>query len=252
MPRAALDRAVGPFSRSTSLRDTAVSTNTNTNTNTDTSSPAPPVAEMVNCPGCGGRNPAQAGECDWCGRQFVSRGRRLRLTIWQMLSTALVLALIGAVVLLALMNAGRTLPAPRLAAPTAQPAIASSQPTLAVTPRVTAAPPPATSGSGSSSGPAAAATESAAPPTAAPAVAQEPTATPTPELATARIANTGGQGVMVRAQPGPQAAAVGALREGAAVVLTGNDQTVAARTWREVETEDHRVKGWVLADYLAS
>lgn len=214
---------------------------------------------MVNCPGCGGRNLAQAGECDWCGRQFVSRGRRLRLTIWQILSTALVLALIGAVVLLALMNAGRTLPAPRLAAPTAQPASASSQPTLAVTPRVTAAPPTAaaaatssSSGSGSSSGPAAAATESAATPTAAPAVTQEPTATATPQLATARIANTGGQGVMVRSQPGPQAAAVGALREGAAVVLTGNDQTVAARTWRQVETEDHRVKGWVLADYLTS
>jgi hypothetical protein len=34
------------------------------------------------------------------------------------------------------------------------------------------------------------------------------------------------------------------------VRLTGNDQTVAARPWREIETEDHRLKGWVSADFL--
>ena len=35
-----------------------------------------------------------------------------------------------------------------------------------------------------------------------------------------------------------------------AVLLTGNDQTVAARPWREIETEDHNLKGWVQGDFL--
>ena len=33
-------------------------------------------------------------------------------------------------------------------------------------------------------------------------------------------------------------------------MLTGNDQTVAARPWREIETEDRRLRGWVLGDFL--
>ena len=33
-------------------------------------------------------------------------------------------------------------------------------------------------------------------------------------------------------------------------MLTGNDQTVAARPWREIETEDHNLKGWVQGDFL--
>jgi hypothetical protein len=40
------------------------------------------------------------------------------------------------------------------------------------------------------------------------------------------------------------------LREGTRVILTGNDQTVAARPWREIETEDHNLKGWVMGDFL--
>jgi hypothetical protein len=40
------------------------------------------------------------------------------------------------------------------------------------------------------------------------------------------------------------------LREGTRVLLTGNDQTIAARPWREIETEDHNLKGWVLGDFL--
>jgi hypothetical protein len=34
------------------------------------------------------------------------------------------------------------------------------------------------------------------------------------------------------------------------VLLTGNDQTVAARPWREIETQDHNLKGWVLGDFV--
>jgi uncharacterized protein YraI len=95
---------------------------------------------------------------------------------------------------------------------------------------------------------AAAAAAAAAPSTPEPPPTPEPTATP--QLQAARIVNTAGQGVSVRQQPGPQAPRSGVLREGARVLLTGNDQTVAARPWREIETEDHNLKGWVLADFL--
>jgi hypothetical protein len=214
-------------------RDTAVPTETLTEL----------AADMVNCPGCGGRNPPDASECDWCGRAFISRGRRLRITFWQLLSTLLIVAIIAAVGALVFLNAGRALPAPRLAPPPTVAAVASAAPTPAVTPRVTAAPtgvPAVTQ----------VPTPTAAPdqptPTSAP---EEPS--PTPQAQSARIANTGGQGVMVRAAPGAAAAALGALREGTPVNLTGGEQVQDARTWREIETADKRLKGWVLEDFLA-
>jgi len=77
-----------------------------------------------------------------------------------------------------------------------------------------------------------------------------PEPSPTPPLLLARIANTSGQGVSVRQQPGPQSPRAGVLREGTRVLLTGNDTTVAARPWREIETEDHNLKGWVLGDFI--
>ena len=52
-------------------------------------------------------------------------------------------------------------------------------------------------------------------------------------------------------QPGPAGGARARTpREGTRVLLTGNDQTVAARPWREIETEDHNLKGWVQGDFL--
>jgi hypothetical protein len=186
------------------------------------------------CPGCGGKNPPGARECDWCGRPFISQGGRLRLTFWQVLSSLMLVGLIGAVAALAYLNAGRPLPV-RAAAPTSTPP-ATLAPTLAVTPRVTATPVTPTPVA-----PAVAATPTEPPP-------PPPTATPQPVVA--RIANTGGQGVTVRVEPGPQAARAGVLREGTRVVLTGNDQTVAARPWREIESEDQTVRGWVQGDFL--
>src|ERR1700716_713883 len=57
--------------------------------------PVPLLTEDVAiCPGCGGKNPANSSECDWCGRPFVSKGGRLRITIWQVLSSLLLLGLI--------------------------------------------------------------------------------------------------------------------------------------------------------------
>jgi hypothetical protein len=152
------------------------------------------------------------------------------------LSTLFLLGLIGAVAALAVLNAGRPLSTVRVAASTST-APPTQQPTPAVTPRVTA-PSPATPTSA---------------PAAAPTPPQEiatPEPSPTPQQQSARIANTSGQGVSVRLEPGPTAPRAGVLREGTTVRLTGNDQTVAARPWREIETEDHRVKGWVSADFL--
>jgi hypothetical protein len=153
---------------------------------------------------------------------------------------------VGALVVL---NAGRTLPAPRLAPPTVAP-VASAAPTPAVTPRVTLAPTGTPTPLGAAAAPApATATPASEEATSEAAAAEAPS--PTAEAQTARIANTGGQGVMVRAEPGPQAAALGALREGTMVNLTGDEQTLANRTWREIETVDKRLKGWVLEDFLA-
>jgi hypothetical protein len=218
------------------FRDTPVPTETSTELATD----------MVNCPGCGGRNPPDASECDWCGRAFISRGRRLRITFWQLLSTLLIVAIIGAVGALVFLNAGRTLPAPRLAPPPTVAAVASAAPTPAVTPRVTVAP----TGAAVTPAPTATAATAAADQTTPTSVPTDEVS-PTPEAHTAHIANTGGQGVMVRAAPGAAAAALGALREGTPVNVTGGAQTQDARTWREIETADKRLKGWVLDDFLA-
>ena len=203
--------------------------------------PAPDDSISV-CPGCGGKNPGTSTECDWCGRPFLSKGGRLRLTVWQGLSSLMLLGLIGAVAALALLsNAGRALPPVRVGLATTTPQ-ATAAPTPAVTPRVTTANPPTPTPApvAAPSAPTPAPTEP--PPTPAP--------TPTAQLQAARIVNTSGLGVSVRLQPGPQAPRAGVLREGTRVLLTGNDQTVAARPWREIETEDHNLKGWVLGDFL--
>ena len=191
------------------------------------------------CPGCGGKNPGGSSECDWCGRPFLSKAGRLRLTIWQLLSGALLLALVCAVGALAVLNAGRALPPGRVAAATTTPA-PTVIPTPAVTPRVTAANAPTPTLAPLASAPTLAPTPE--PPT--------PQPTPTPQLQEARITNTSGLGVSVRQQPGPTAPRAGVLREGTRVLLTGNDQTVAARPWREIETVDHNLKGWVLGDFV--
>ena len=144
-------------------------------------------ASVAVCPGCGGKNPAGAHECDWCGRPFVSQGGRIRLTFWQILSSLMFIGLIVAVAALAYLNAGRPLPA-RAAAPTSTPP-ATLVPTLAVTPRVTATVAVTTA-------------RAVAAPTATDVPTPAPTPTPSPIVA--RIANTSGLGVTVRAEPGPR------------------------------------------------
>ncbi len=167
----------------------------------------------------------------------------MRLTIWQVLSSLLLLGLIGAVAALAYLNAGRALPPVRANAATGTSTVAvpTLVPTLPVTPRVTAA-----NAATATPAPASATGPTLPPSTPAPTV--EPTLTS--QFQPARIVNTNGLGVNVRKQPGPSALNAGVLREGTRVLLTGNDQTVAARPWREIETEDHNLKGWVQGDFL--
>jgi hypothetical protein len=196
------------------------------------------------CPGCGGKNPAGSTECDWCGRPFLSKGGRLRLTVWQVLSSLMLLGLIGAVAALAILNAGRALPPVRVSLATST-AAATVAPTPVVTPRVTAA-----DASTPTLAPVAQASAPTPVPSPPPAPPPTPEPTPTPQLQIARIFNTAGLGVWVHLQPGPQAPRARVLKEGTRVFLTGNDETVAARPWREIETEDHNVKGWVQADFI--
>jgi hypothetical protein len=153
----------------------------------------------------------------------------------------MLLGLIGAVAALAILsNAGRALPPVRIG-PTTNTPQPTAVPTL--TPRVTAA-----------NLPTATPLPVAAPPgpTLAPTPAPPPTPepTPTPQMQPARIFNTSGLGAWVHEQPGQQAKRTRVLSEGTRVLLTGHDQTVAARPWREIETEDHNLKGWVLGDFL--
>jgi hypothetical protein len=154
----------------------------------------------------------------------------------------MLLGLIGAVAVLAVLNAGRALPPVRVAAGTST-AVATVIPTPVVTPRVTGALAPTPT-----AGPIVVASAPTHVPTPSESPTPAPTATPQPQVA--MVANTNGQGVSVRQQAGPQAPRAGVLREGTRVLLTGNDQTVAARPWREIETEDHKLRGWVLSDFL--
>src|ERR1700730_9743538 len=99
-----------------------------------------PAAERVaRCPGCGGKNPATSNECDWCGRPFVTRGGRLRITFWQVVTSLLLLGLIGAVAALAYLTAGPPRPPGAGRPPATNPPAAPGVPPPAVTPRVSAA-----------------------------------------------------------------------------------------------------------------
>jgi hypothetical protein len=193
-------------------------------TPTNSSSGGPVV-----CPGCGGRNTPNAYECDWCGRPFVVRSRQFRLTAWQIVSTALLLALIGAVLVLAVLNASRSVSRPR-AAPTPV-AAQETSPAPDVTPLIDLT-----------------STETVV---GAPGAGEGPNpAAPLPPQ-TVRVTNTGGSGVVVRLEPGPQGPQVGTLREGTEVNLTGGQQTVDARLWHEIEEQDRGIRGWVSSEFLA-
>ena len=190
------------------------------------------------CPGCGGRNTAQADSCDWCGRSFSGRQRSFSIRWWQLAGSILFGVAVVAVVGLAILNASRpdararpTAETTAGATPTVRPAGTSAKPTSAPPTR------PATS-------PGPAAGVRAASPTPPP-----PTPTPVPPRYV-RVFNTGGIGVNLRRDPGPQGQPIIAVPENTILRLVGPEETVQARLWRLCEHEARGVQGWVPAEYL--
>jgi hypothetical protein len=78
-----------------------------------------------------------------------------------------------------------------------------------------------------------------------------PPATPTslPEEYV-KVANTGGQGVRLRAEPKLDAARVDGLGEGTVCKVIGPDTTNEDGTWRHVEVVGKAEQGWVLNKWL--
>ncbi len=179
------------------------------------------------CPGCGGRNPPRTEVCDWCGRSFSGQRRSISVRWWPLATSILFGLVVVAVVSLAILNANRPDIRPR-PSPAAE---AKATPFLGQTGGPTTIPTPRP--------PAATATPRPAPP---------PTATPTPQYA--RVFNTGGLGVNIRREPGPQAQPIIAVAENTILRLVGPEETVQARLWRLCEHEARGVQGWVPAEFL--
>ncbi|MEO8288918.1 MAG: SH3 domain-containing protein [Chloroflexota bacterium] len=90
-----------------------------------------------------------------------------------------------------------------------------------------------------------------------PTVAIPPTNTipPVPPTATAvveyfKVANTGGQGVRLRAEPQQDGARVTGLGDGVVVKTVGPDQKAAGVTWKHVATIDDQYTGWINSNFL--
>ena len=77
-------------------------------------------------------------------------------------------------------------------------------------------------------------------------------ASPTPAPARyGRVANTGGLGVYLRAEPGTRGERVQpAMAEGTLLRLVGPEETIQAQVWRLCEHEGRNVQGWVPAQYI--
>jgi polysaccharide biosynthesis protein PslG len=65
-----------------------------------------------------------------------------------------------------------------------------------------------------------------------------------------RVANTGGEGVSLRAQPSAGSPRLALVPEGGRLEVMGEDRAAEGRTWRNVRQPGGPV-GWVAADYLA-
>jgi hypothetical protein len=64
-----------------------------------------------------------------------------------------------------------------------------------------------------------------------------------------RVANTAGQGVILRREPSVSAARVAARAENTLLRIIGPDQTVDGRVWRQVEDSQGN-RGWSPAEFL--
>jgi len=90
-------------------------------------------------------------------------------------------------------------------------------------------------------------TEAPLPPTAEPSTEAE---APEPAGEYVRVANTGGQGIVLRREPSTTAPRVAARAENAVLRVTGPDVVVDGRTWRQVEDAQGN-RGWTPAEFLA-
>jgi hypothetical protein len=66
-----------------------------------------------------------------------------------------------------------------------------------------------------------------------------------------RVANTGGQGALLRSGPGTSEPVVTMLAEGTTVLASDDERPAQGRLWLLVRTEDG-VEGWIAADLIAS
>ena len=186
-------------------------------------------SEAQVCPGCGGRNLPGADSCDWCARSFSGRQRSFSLRWWPVVLAVLLAGVVTAVVGLSLLNAARpadrpvsTIAEAGSASPTAAPARASPTSTRTAPARPAA-------------------------PTAAP--TPEPSPSPEPPRY-ARVFNTGGIGVNLRKDPGPQGQPLLAVSETMLLRVLGPEETVQARVWRLCEHQGRGLQGCVPAEYL--
>ena len=73
--------------------------------------------------------------------------------------------------------------------------------------------------------------------------------TPTPGVTVLKVANTGGQGVLMRDQPGRSGKPLATLPEGSSLDIAGPEQVVDGAAWRQVKEKGGKV-GWVSTQYL--
>jgi hypothetical protein len=65
-----------------------------------------------------------------------------------------------------------------------------------------------------------------------------------------KVANTGGQGVRLRAEPKQDGARVTGLADGVVVRTVGPDEKVGDVTWKHVSTIDDQYTGWINSSFL--
>ncbi|MDA8219690.1 MAG: hypothetical protein M0Z94_18995 [Dehalococcoidales bacterium] len=106
----------------------------------------------------------------------------------------------------------------------------------------------AAAGCGSGAEPTPTPTQTASPTPAPTQVAVVPTNTPVPVPKRLVVGNTGGDGVVIRKEPGSGEVIKG-WADGTAMLVVGDDREAAGRTWKNVKDPDGN-EGWVAADFL--
>jgi hypothetical protein len=77
-------------------------------------------------------------------------------------------------------------------------------------------------------------------------------AAPAPGGERVRVANTGGDGANMRAEPAANATLVRTIKEGTDLEVVGADRDAGGRRWRNVRDPAGGVSGWIAADFLAA